>query len=234
MGAHQPPASGSPQRSAPSLERLLAWYDVHRRDLPWRALPGRRPDPYHVLLSELMLQQTTAATVSGRFAAFLARFPSLAALAAADEAAILHAWQGLGYYRRARALHALARAVTLRHGGILPQDEAALRALPGIGAWTADYVALRGLGDPDVLPAGDLVLRRAAAARGLPDAPADLARAARAWRPWRGYAAEHLWTAPHRGSEPPAPLPHRGPEPPTPLPDRGPWPPTPPAGGVSA
>ena len=92
------------------IARLLAWYDDHRRALPWRAAPGQAAAPYQVLLSELMLQQTTVATVRPRFASFLARFPSLEALAAADQAEVLHAWQGLGYYGRARALHACARA----------------------------------------------------------------------------------------------------------------------------
>ncbi len=103
--------AGSPRHRQSSqrrwlLERLLAWYDEHRRELPWRAAAGVRPDPYHVLLSEIMLQQTTAATASQRFAPFIARFPTLHVLAAADETEVLHAWQGLGYYRRARALHA--------------------------------------------------------------------------------------------------------------------------------
>ena len=162
----------------PSLERLLAWYDRHRRELPWRAPPGRRADPYHVLLSELMLQQTTVATVSRRFPAFLARFPGLAALAAADEAEVLHAWQGLGYYRRARALHALARAVVARHGGRLPEDAAALRALPGIGAYTA--AALRAIAfEQPVVPVDGNVLRvMARIARVETPLPAAAARAA--------------------------------------------------------
>jgi A/G-specific adenine glycosylase len=138
--------------------RLLAWYDEHRRQLPWRAAAGRRAEPYHVLLSEIMLQQTTAATVSRRFVAFLARFPDLAALAAADEAEVLHAWQGLGYYRRARALHALARDVTLRHGGRLPSDQAGLRALPGIGPYTASALRAIAFGQAAV-PVDGNVLR---------------------------------------------------------------------------
>jgi A/G-specific adenine glycosylase len=99
--------------------------------------------PYEVLLSEFMLQQTTVATVKVRFPAFLARFPSLRALAAADESEVLHAWQGLGYYRRARALHACARAIVERHGGQVPSEEATLRALPGVGPYTAS--ALRAI-----------------------------------------------------------------------------------------
>src|SRR5471030_925497 len=94
---------------------LLAWYDRHRRILPWRVLPGARPEPYRVWLSEIMLQQTTVVAVAPYFTAFLARWPDLAALAAADLDAVLHAWQGLGYYARARNLHACAREVVARH-----------------------------------------------------------------------------------------------------------------------
>lgn len=120
---------------------LLAWYDGAKRDLPWRARPGEAPAPWRVLVSELMLQQTTVATVLGRFEPFLARFPTLEALAAASLDDVLHAWQGLGYYRRARALHACARAVVERHGGRLPLEPEALEALPGVGAYTAAAVA---------------------------------------------------------------------------------------------
>jgi A/G-specific adenine glycosylase len=130
--------------------RLLAWYDRHRRALPWRAAPGRPPEPYHVLLSEVMLQQTTVATAAGRFEQFLARFPSLAALAAAAPADVLHAWQGLGYYRRARALHACAQAIVEQYGGALPQSESGLRALPGIGPYTARAVLAIAFGQPTV------------------------------------------------------------------------------------
>jgi A/G-specific adenine glycosylase len=140
------------------IDRLLAWYDVHRRELPWRAGPGRVAPPYRVLLSEIMLQQTTVATVRARFPAFLARFPDFEALAAADETEVLHAWQGLGYYRRARALHACARAVIERHGGRLPSDEAELRALPGIGPYTASAIRAIAFGAPDV-PVDGNVLR---------------------------------------------------------------------------
>jgi A/G-specific adenine glycosylase len=140
------------------VDRLLAWYDAHRRELPWRAARGAAPSPYRVLASEFMLQQTTVAAVSARFSAFLARFPSLEALAAADEADVLHAWQGLGYYRRARALHACARAVLERHGGRLPDDPAALRALPGIGPYTASAIRAIAFDAPEV-PVDGNVLR---------------------------------------------------------------------------
>ena len=117
----------SPRRkkaaSAPrAAADLLAWYDRHRRDLPWRARRGERPDPYRVWLSEIMLQQTTVKTVAPYFARFLARWPTVAALAAADLDDVLRAWAGLGYYARARNLHACAQAVVERHGGQFPRD----------------------------------------------------------------------------------------------------------------
>jgi A/G-specific adenine glycosylase len=126
--------------------RLLAWYDRHRRTLPWRAAPGEAPDPYRVWLSEVMLQQTTVAAVGPRFAAWVARWPDLASLAAADEAAVMAAWAGLGYYARARNLLKAARAVVDEHGGRFPDTEAGLRALPGLGAYTAAAVAAIAFG----------------------------------------------------------------------------------------
>ena len=120
---------------------LLNWYDHHRRVLPWRAAAGKRPDPYHVWLSEIMLQQTGVATVGPYFARFLARWPDVHALAAADRDEVLHAWQGLGYYARARNLHTCARKVSLEFAGNFPEDEAALRALPGIGSYNAAAIA---------------------------------------------------------------------------------------------
>ena len=125
----------------PDSATLLAWYDRHRRDLPWRARPGERSDPYRVWLSEVMLQQTTVPAVMGYFARFLERWPDVRALAAAELDQVLHAWQGLGYYARARNLHACARAVVERHGGAFPASEAALRELPGIGDYTAAAIA---------------------------------------------------------------------------------------------
>jgi A/G-specific adenine glycosylase len=126
---------------APNPLGLLAWYDRHRRDLPWRAPPGVRPDPYRVWLSEIMLQQTTVVTVAPYFDRFVARWPNVLALAAASLDEVLHQWQGLGYYARARNLHACARAVAERHGGRFPEDAAGLRALPGIGDYTAAAIA---------------------------------------------------------------------------------------------
>ncbi len=120
---------------------LLAWYDRHRRVLPWRALPGERADPYRVWASEIMLQQTTIAAVVPYFERFMSRFPSVEALAAAPSEAVMQAWAGLGYYSRARNLHACAKAVVEAHGGRFPDTEEGLRALPGIGAYTAGAVA---------------------------------------------------------------------------------------------
>jgi A/G-specific adenine glycosylase len=122
-------------------QALLTWYDRHRRELPWRARRGERPDPYRVWLSEIMLQQTTVATVGPHFQRFLARWPDLPTLAAASLDEVLHAWQGLGYYARARHLHACARAVMAAHGGRFPECEGELRRLPGIGDYTAAAVA---------------------------------------------------------------------------------------------
>src|SRR5260370_29070830 len=126
------PAPSSPSRP-PDAGALLAWYDRHRRDLPWRTPPGRRPDPYRVWLSEIMLQQTTVATVGPYFDRFVARFPDIRALAAASLDEVLHLWQGMGYYARARNPPARARAPAARHGGTFPDDPAGFRALPGGG-----------------------------------------------------------------------------------------------------
>ena len=159
------------------IERLLGWYDTHRRALPWRAASGQPVSAYEVLLSEFMLQQTTAATVGARFPSFLARFPSVHALAAAEEAEVLHAWQGLGYYRRARALHACARAVVEQYGGRVPSEAAALRGLPGIGPYTASAIRAIVHGAPDVPVDGNVLRVMARLHRvetPLPDAVAQL------------------------------------------------------------
>jgi len=126
--------------------RLLRWYDRHRRRLPWRAEPGEIPDPYRVWLSEIMLQQTTVAAVAGYFSRFVARWPTLEALADADLDDVLHAWQGLGYYARARNLHKCARIVAGDMDGRFPASERALRRLPGIGAYTAAAIAAIAFG----------------------------------------------------------------------------------------
>ncbi|MGE0775930.1 MAG: A/G-specific adenine glycosylase [Sphingomonadaceae bacterium] len=126
---------------------LLAWYDANARVLPWRAPPGMpAPDPYRVWLSEIMLQQTTVPAVRPYFERFTARWPDAAALAAADEAELMAAWAGLGYYARARNLIACARKVAAEHGGRFPDTEAELRALPGIGTYTAAAIAAIAFG----------------------------------------------------------------------------------------
>lgn len=131
----------TPQKRAALVKRLLGWYDAHRRRLPWRALPGEMPDPYRVWLSEIMLQQTTVAAVGPYFHSFLKRWPTMKALAAAPVEDVMSAWAGLGYYSRARNLHACAREVAAAHAGRLPPDEAALLKLPGIGPYTAAAIA---------------------------------------------------------------------------------------------
>jgi A/G-specific adenine glycosylase len=121
--------------------RLLAWYDWHRRRLPWRAAAGERSDPYRVWLSEIMLQQTTVRAVGPYFEKFLARWPDVAALGRAALDDVLRMWAGLGYYSRARNLHACAVAVLRDHGGTFPDTEEGLRTLPGIGPYTAAAIA---------------------------------------------------------------------------------------------
>jgi A/G-specific adenine glycosylase len=127
---------------------LLAWYDRHRRKLPWRALPDAAADPYRVWLSEIMLQQTTVKAVAPYYQKFLARWPNVDALAAAPLDDVLKLWAGLGYYARARNLHACAKAVVEQHGGRFPSSEAALRTLPGIGAYTAAAIAAIAFDQP--------------------------------------------------------------------------------------
>jgi A/G-specific adenine glycosylase len=126
---------------SPQPTVLLAWYDRHRRRLPWRALPGQHADPYRVWLSEIMLQQTTVKAVAPYYARFLDRWNDVRALASAPLDDVLKAWAGLGYYARARNLHACARAVVERYGGEFPGSEEELRTLPGIGAYTAAAIA---------------------------------------------------------------------------------------------
>ncbi|MDA1088719.1 MAG: A/G-specific adenine glycosylase [Proteobacteria bacterium] len=126
--------------------RLLRWYDRNARDLPWRYKQGEPPDPYRVWLSEIMLAQTTVATVKGYFEEFLRRWPSLGELAAADLGDVLHAWQGLGYYARARNLHKCARLVGGELNGCFPDTEDGLRQLPGVGAYTAAAIAAIAFG----------------------------------------------------------------------------------------
>lgn len=140
---------------------LLPWYDDHARDLPWRVGPAARksgvlPDPYRVWLSEIMLQQTTVAAVKPYFAAFTGRWPTVAALAAADDAEVMAAWAGLGYYARARNLLKCARVVTADHDGVFPRDHAALLRLPGIGRYTAAAIAAIAFDTPAVVVDGNV------------------------------------------------------------------------------
>jgi A/G-specific adenine glycosylase len=164
--------SRAPDR-VPSAPDLLDWYDRHRRDLPWRAAPGATADPYRVWLSEIMLQQTTVRAVAPYFTRFLARWPNVQALAAAALDDVLKAWAGLGYYARARNLHACARIVADRYQGSFPSTEAALAELPGIGPYTAAAIAAIAFGARTAAVDGNVervVARLFALARELPAA----------------------------------------------------------------
>jgi A/G-specific adenine glycosylase len=132
------PEPAPPENAASAL---LAWYDRDRRRLPWRAEPAVRPDPYAVWLSEIMLQQTTVAAVQKYFRAFMARWPTVADLAAAPVDEVMKEWAGLGYYARARNLHACAQALVRDHGSRFPLSEQELLTLPGIGPYTAAAIA---------------------------------------------------------------------------------------------
>jgi A/G-specific adenine glycosylase len=175
--------------SAPEAADLLAWYDRHRRVLPWRARRGEARDPYRVWLSEIMLQQTTVKTVAPYYARFLARWPTVEALSEASLDDVLRAWAGLGYYARARNLHACAKEVVERHGGAFPRDVAALRALPGIGDYTAAAVAAIAFDAPSVPVDGNVervVARLFAIEEQLPAAKAEIKRLAASLLPARG------------------------------------------------
>ena len=155
-------------------DAVLGWYASQRRDLPWRDVD----DPYAVLVSEIMLQQTQVSRVVPLFEAFVGRWPTVAALASAPLAEVLRAWKGLGYNRRAVALHRAAQAIVERHGGVVPSDLDELRALPGIGDYTARAVLAFAFGR-DVAPVDTNVRRvvqRAVTGAGL--APRELQRAA--------------------------------------------------------
>lgn len=141
--------------SAALCAQLLHWYDRHRRVLPWRALPGQTPDPYRIWLSEIMLQQTTVQTVIPYFQDFIRRWPTVEALAAEPLDGVLIAWAGLGYYARARNLHACAQAVA-QMGGRFPDAEDGLRALPGVGEYTAAAIAAIAFGLPAAVMDGNV------------------------------------------------------------------------------
>jgi A/G-specific adenine glycosylase len=167
-----------PKTVAPAL---LDWYDRRRRDLPWRAPPGSRADPYRVWLSEIMLQQTTVEAVKPYYARFLATFPTLEDLAAAPLERVLELWAGLGYYARARNLHACARTLVERHGGRFPESESDLKALPGIGDYTAAAILAIAFDRPAAPVDGNwerVVARLFAVEAPLPDAKPELRRLA--------------------------------------------------------
>ena len=166
--------------------QLLAWYDANARDLPWRVRPlartmGRRADPYRVWLSEVMLQQTTVPHATPYFLKFTARWPTVRALAAEVDGEVMGAWAGLGYYARARNLLACARAVAGEHGGVFPATEQDLRALPGLGPYTAAAVAAIAFDEPTNVVDGNVervMARLFAVETHLPDAKPELKRLA--------------------------------------------------------
>jgi A/G-specific adenine glycosylase len=174
--------------SSPEPTALLDWYDRHRRVLPWRAAPGQRSDPYRVWLSEIMLQQTTVKAVGPYYARFLVRWPDVRALAATPLDDVLKVWAGLGYYARARNMHACARAVVERHDGEFPQSEAELRALPGIGAYTAAAIVAIAFGARATPVDGNIervIARLYAIDTPLPAAKPEISRLARGLAPPR-------------------------------------------------
>jgi len=178
--------------------RLIGWFRQHRRDLPWR----RTLDPYRIWVSEVMLQQTQVATALPYYERFVRRFPTVAALARATDQEVLKVWQGLGYYRRARNLHAAARAVVRNHGGRVPDDPAAFAALPGVGRYTAGAVMSIAFGRPLAALDGNavrVIARWLAMTRCVDDA----ATRARLWA-----AAEML--VPKKGKEGTVPLTKKG------------------------
>ena len=169
------------RRTSPQPADLLAWYDRHRRALPWRALPGEASDPYRVWLSEIMLQQTTVKAVAPYFARFIARWRNVRALAAAPLEDVLKLWAGLGYYARARNLHACAKALVERHDGRFPATPAELAALPGIGPYTAAAIAAIAFGARAAAVDGNVervVTRMFAVEEELPAAKAQIRRLA--------------------------------------------------------
>ncbi len=184
-----PQARRAPE-SAPipkhAARRLLAWYDASARELPWRERGGAPPDPYRVWLSEIMLQQTRVAAVVPYFAEFIRRWPTVEALAAAPLDEVLAAWAGLGYYARARNLHACARRVAGELGGKFPATEEGLCALPGIGPYTAAAIAAIAFGARAAAVDGNVlrvIARLFAVEEPLPAAKPRLAALAKALTP---------------------------------------------------
>lgn len=154
MSAHR--TQKQTKKSPLVADLLLAWYDIHQRDLPWRATKGTQPDPYHVWLSEIMLQQTTVAAVKPYYEKFLTLFPSVQALAIADQHEVLRAWAGLGYYSRARNLHACAKEIVSAYQGQFPDSYALLKALPGIGDYTASAILAIAFGKHAIVIDGNV------------------------------------------------------------------------------
>src|SRR5208282_4897696 len=160
---HRPPGAAPRNQTARFQGRLLAWYEKSQRPLPWR----ESRDPYRVWLSEIMLQQTRVAAVIGHYAEFLRRFPTVKKLATAREATVLAAWSGLGYYRRARMLHAASRVVVRDLRGKFPATAEQWRALPGVGRYTAAAIASIAFGEPVAVVDGNVerVLQRVSGKR---------------------------------------------------------------------
>lgn len=164
---------------------LLEWYDLNARTMPWRIGPsaradGKQPDPYHVWLSEIMLQQTTVQVAERYFRRFVSRWPTVQELAAAKDEDVMESWAGLGYYARARNLVKSARIVTRDFGGEFPQDEAELRALPGVGPYTAAAIAAIAFDKPAAVVDGNVkrVLARLSGSRSIPSTTGDVRRLA--------------------------------------------------------
>lgn len=142
----------------PSFSDLLDWYDRNHRVLPWRSNPHTPlPDPYHVLLSEIMLQQTTVATVIDYFNRFIEKWPTIHHMARASQEEIYHAWQGLGYYSRAKNLHKCTQVIVENHNGIVPKDEKVLLTLPGVGPYTAAAIASIAFDQPTLPVDGNII-----------------------------------------------------------------------------
>ncbi len=180
------PAAAFEPKPADLAARLLAWYDRHRRRLPWRAEPGERPDPYRVWLSEIMLQQTTVPAAAPYYLRFTQRWPTVEALAAVPLEEVLTEWAGLGYYARARNLHRCARAIVAEHGGRFPDRAEELAGLPGIGAYTAGAIAAIAFNRPAVALDGNaerVLARLFEIRRPLPRAKPELRAAAEALVP---------------------------------------------------
>ncbi len=178
-------------RKGPGTDRasqLLDWYDAHARVLPWRAPPGALADPYRVWLSEIMLQQTTVQAVKAYFEKFLGLWPTVEALASAPLDDVLKAWAGLGYYARARNLHACAKEVVSRFGGRFPETEEGLRSLPGIGPYTAGAIAAIAFGGRHAAVDGNVervISRLYAIETPLPDSKPEIREKAQALVPDR-------------------------------------------------